>query len=85
MHVFFLFLILDLFLIGIFTPGISLLCFNLLSSTIKSISFEIPKKFKAVVALAGAPYPITILLFWTLAEITPFLVQAEVQQEVSLE
>ena len=29
---------------GIFTPGINLLCFNLLSSTIKSISFEIPKK-----------------------------------------
>ena len=48
---------------GIFTPGISLLCFNLLSSTIKSISLEIPKKFSAVVALAGAPYPIIVLLF----------------------
>ena len=52
---YFLFLICDLFLIGIFTPGTNLLCFNLLSSTIKSISFEIPKKFKAVVAFAGAP------------------------------
>ena len=50
-----LFLISDLFLIGILTPGINLLCFNLLSSTIKFISFEIPKKFKAVVAYAGAP------------------------------
>ena len=28
--------------IGIFTPGINLLCFNLLSSTMKSISFEMP-------------------------------------------
>ena len=63
--VFFLFLICDLFFIGILTPGINLLCFNLLSSTIKSISFEIPKKFKAVVALAGAPYP-TINLFFFL-------------------
>ena len=43
------------FLIGIFTPGINLLCLSLLSSTIKSISFEIPKKFNAVVAFAGAP------------------------------
>ena len=40
---------------GIFAPGINLLCLSLLSSTIKSISFEIPKKFKAVVAFAGAP------------------------------
>ena len=31
----------------------NLLCFNLLSSTIKSISFEI-QKIQAVVALAGA-------------------------------
>ena len=54
-----LFFNIDLFFIGIFTPGINLLCFNLLSSTIKSISFDIPKKFKAVVAFAGAPYPIT--------------------------
>ena len=30
-------------------------CFNLLSSIIKSISFDIPKKLSAVVALAGAP------------------------------
>ena len=52
---FFYFLILFLFFIGIFTPGINLLCFNLLSSTIKSISLDIPKKFKAVVAFAGAP------------------------------
>ena len=41
--------------IGILTPGINLLCFSLLSSTIKSISFEIPKKFKQVEAFAGAP------------------------------
>ena len=27
----------------------------------KSISFEIPKKLSAVVAFAGAPYPITNL------------------------
>ena len=53
--IFFLFLILDFFLIAIFTPGINLSCFNLLSSTIKSISLDIPKKFKDVVALAGAP------------------------------
>ena len=52
---FFYFLFLRFVFIGIFTPGINLLCFNLLSSTIKSISFEIPKKFKAVVAFAGAP------------------------------
>ena len=52
---FFLFLICDLSLIGILTPGINFLCLNLLSSTIKLISLEIPKKFKAVVALAGAP------------------------------
>jgi len=36
-------------------PGKYLPCFSLLSSTIQSISFEIPKKFKAVVALAGDP------------------------------
>ena len=53
--VFFLFLISDLFLIGILTPGTNLLCFNLLSSTIKLIWFVTPKKFNAVVALAGAP------------------------------
>ena len=41
--------------IDILTPGKYLPCFNLLSSTIKSISWEIPKKFNAVVALAGAP------------------------------
>ena len=41
--------------IGILTPGKNFPCFNLLSSTIKSISFEIPKKFKDVVALAGEP------------------------------
>ncbi|MDB2353503.1 hypothetical protein N9V55_01985, partial [Candidatus Pelagibacter bacterium] len=44
-------------------PGMNLLCFNLLSSTIKSISSEIPKKFKAVVALAGAPKPMICFLF----------------------
>ena len=32
--------------IGIFTPGMNLLCFSLLSSTIKSISSEMLKKFK---------------------------------------
>ena len=64
LSVFFLSLICDLFLIGIFTPGINLLCFNLLSSTIKSISFEIPKNLSAVVAFAGAPYPIINLLFF---------------------
>ena len=53
--VFFLSLINDLFLIGILTPGINLLCLSLLSSTMKSISFVTPKKFNAVVALAGAP------------------------------
>ena len=42
------------------------LCFSLLSSTIKSISFFIPKKLRAVVALAGAPKPI-IFLFWLLS------------------
>ena len=40
---------------GIFTPGINLLCLSLLSSTTKSISSEIPKKLRAVVAFAGAP------------------------------
>jgi len=40
---------------GIFIPGRNFPCFNLLSSTIKSISFEIPKKFNAVVAFAGEP------------------------------
>jgi hypothetical protein len=37
----------------------------LLSSTILSISFEIPKKFNAVVAFAGDPYPTILLLFFT--------------------
>ena len=41
----------DLFLIGILTPGTNLLCFNLLSSTIKFISFEIPKG--EIVSLLG--------------------------------
>ena len=40
---------------AIFTPGINLLCLSLLSSTTKSMSLEILKKFKAVVAFAGAP------------------------------
>ena len=40
------------------TPGINLLCFSLLSSTIKLIWSDIPKKLSAVVALAGAPNPI---------------------------
>ena len=53
--IFFLSFIKDLLFIGILTPGMNLLCFNLLSSTMKSISFDIPKKFKAVVAFAGAP------------------------------
>ena len=44
-----------LLLIGIFTPGTNLPCLSLLSSTIKSISSDIPKKFKAVVAFAGDP------------------------------
>ena len=54
--------ILSLDTIGIFMPGKYLPCLSLLSSIIHSISLEIPKKFKAVVALAGDPYPI-ILLF----------------------
>ena len=37
-----LFLICDLLFMGVFVPGINLLCFSLLSSTIKSISLEIP-------------------------------------------
>ena len=41
--------------IDILTPGKYLPCFNLLSSTIHSISLEIPKKFNAVVAFAGDP------------------------------
>ena len=41
--------------IGILTPGINFPCLSLLSSNIHSISFEIPKKFNAVVALAGDP------------------------------
>jgi len=48
-------LISDLETIGIFTPGRSLPCLSLLSSTIHSISSEIPKKFNAVVAFAGEP------------------------------
>ena len=45
----------DLETIGILTPGRSLPCLSLLSSTIQSISSEIPKKFSAVVAFAGEP------------------------------
>ena len=45
----------DFDLIGIFTPGKNFPCFNLLSSTIQSISSDIPKKFKEVVAFAGDP------------------------------
>ena len=45
----------DLEMIGIFIPGKSLPCLSLLSSTIHVISFEIPKKFSAVVAFAGDP------------------------------
>ena len=59
------------------TPGINLLCFNLLSSTIKSISFEIPKKFNAVVAFAGAPNPIMFCDFFFISDkffITFFLI-----------
>ena len=48
---------------GIFTPGTNLPCFNSLSSIINFISLPILKKFKAVVALAGAPNP-TILGFF---------------------
>ena len=40
---------------GILTPGINFPCLSLLSSNMHSISFEIPKKFNAVVALAGDP------------------------------
>ena len=61
----FLFFIWDLLLIGIFTPGINLLCFNLLSSTTKSISFEIPKKFNETLYLKFGEkiyYFITFLL-----------------------
>ena len=47
--------ILSLDTIGIFMPGKYFPCFKLLSSTMHSISLEIPKKFKAVVALAGDP------------------------------
>ena len=53
--VLFLSAILSLLIIGIFTPGTNFPCFNLLSSTIKSISEEMPKKFNAVVAFAGEP------------------------------
>ena len=53
--VLFLSVIFSLLTIGILTPGINFPCFNLLSSTIKSISFETPKKFKEVVAFAGDP------------------------------
>ena len=48
--------------IGIFIPGRNLPCLSLLSSTMHSSSLEIPKKFNAVVAFAGEPYPM-ILLF----------------------
>jgi len=47
-------------IIGIFTPGIILPCLSLLSSIMQSISFDIPKKLSAVVAFAGAPYPINL-------------------------
>jgi len=40
---------------GIFMPGKNFPCLSLLSSTILSISLEIPKKFNAVVAFAGDP------------------------------
>ena len=49
---------------GIFIPGKYFPCLSLLSSTMQSISLEIPKKFKAVVAFAGDPYPIILLLFF---------------------
>jgi len=39
-----------LLIIGIFIPGRNLPCLSLLSSTIESISFEVPKKLSAVVA-----------------------------------
>ena len=47
--------ILSLETIGIFIPGKYFPCLSLLSSTIQSISLEIPKKFNAVVAFAGDP------------------------------
>ena len=47
-------------IIGIFTPGIIFPCLSLLSSIMQSISFDIPKKLSAVVAFAGAPYPIIL-------------------------
>ena len=50
-----IFCIFDLETIGILIPGKNLPCFSLLSSTIHSISLEIPKKFNAVVAFAGDP------------------------------
>ena len=53
-----------LFLMGILTPGINLPCLSLLSSTTKSIEFVILKKFNAVVAFAGEPYPIILLFFF---------------------
>jgi len=46
---------LSLEVIGIFIPGRNFPCLSLLSSIIHSISFEIPKKFNAVVAFAGEP------------------------------
>ena len=55
--------IFSLEVIGIFIPGRNLPCFNLLSSTIYLISLDMPKKFKAVVALAGDPYPIIFVSF----------------------
>ena len=45
----------DLEIIGIFIPGRNFPCLSLLSSTINSISLEMPKKFNAVVAFAGDP------------------------------
>ena len=50
---------------GILTPGINLPCLSLLSSTTKSIEFFMLKKFNAVVAFAGEPYPIIFLFFFS--------------------
>ena len=58
------FFIFSLEIIGIFTPGITFPCLSLLSSIIQSISFDMPKKLSAVVAFAGAPYPINLFPFF---------------------
>ena len=51
-------------------PGTNLSTFKRLSSIIKLIvSLLIEKKFNAVVALAGAPYPTIFLLFFLI--VTP--------------